>query len=145
MSTYAGTFVFYNAWAKNVFALARPSDTFQMLLCGPSYTPDKAMHSLLADITGEISGAGYARQTLGSVTFNESSGVARFDFSDPQFTASGGSWNVKYWVVFDATAAGSPLIAYGLVDAGGGNVAVTDGNVLKFEVDAVAFFEISVP
>lgn len=142
MTDYAGTFVFYEAWSKNALALARPTDSFEMLLTSPAHTPNAAAHALLADIDNEVSGNGYARQALGSVTFDRTGNVTTFDFADPMFMASGGPWTAKYWHVVDVTAAGSPLVAYGRIDASVDDVVVTSGNRLKLFVDPLGFFDV---
>jgi hypothetical protein len=118
-----------------------------MLLTSSLYVPDAANHSVLADITNEISGNGYARQTLGSVSYAQASGVAKFDFADPVFSASGGSWTARYWVVYDDTVVSpaKPLVAYGLLNSQGGGTDVTlgSGNTLTFQVNANGLFTIS--
>lgn len=119
------------------------SDSFVMGLTTSSYTPSASGHSLLADITNEVSGSGYSRQTLGSVTSSQSGGTYTFDFANPSWTASGGSIVARYWFIFDDTLASDPLVAYGLLDNTPGDVTTTDGNTLTFQVNASGLFTIA--
>lgn len=146
MTSYTGTANIYNSWAeylcKNV-QLA--TDTFKIGLTTSSYTPSQSAHTVLADITNEVSGNGYARQTLGSVTSALSSNVLTFDFADPVFTASGGSIVARYWFIFDDTVASptKPLVAYGLIDQTPADVTTTDTNTLTFNVNASGLFTVT--
>lgn len=133
----------YNKAKKNkntVMNLA--SDTFKVLLTTSSYTPSQTTHEVLADVTNEVSGNGYARQTLGSVTFNESAGTVTFDAADPVFTASGGSITGRYFVIYNDTVASptKPLLFYGLLDTTPADVVTTDGNTLTLVFDAAGIF-----
>ena len=50
-------------------------------------------HEDLADITGELSGSGYARVTLSGVAFNVVDGKGYFDSSDPTFASFTGTFD----------------------------------------------------
>lgn len=144
MANYTGTANVYNSWIERMVEGANlGTDTFKMLLTTSSYTPNQATHDELADITNEVSGNGYARATLGSVTSNLSSNVLTFDFADPVFTASGGSIVARYWVIFDDTMTNDPLVAYGLIDSTPADVTTTDGNTLTIQVNASGLFTIT--
>ena len=61
-------------------------DTFIVGLSTSAYTPDRSAHEALADITNELAGNGYARQTLANVALTEPTlGTWRFDCDDPVF------------------------------------------------------------
>jgi hypothetical protein len=146
MSVYTGSITFYNSWKANMLHAANlSSDTFKMLLTTSTYSPSASSHSVLADVTNEVSGNGYARQTLGSVTSSQTSGTYTFDFADPVFTASGGSIVARYWVIYDDTVSSpsKPLVAYGLIDSTPADVTTTDGNTLTFNVNASGLFTIA--
>jgi len=146
MTIFTGTIQFYHSWKEQIGKTANlGSDTFKILLTTSLYVPDLANHSVLADITNEVSGNGYARQTLGSVIFNQSGGVAKFDFADPVFTASGGNIVSRRWIIFDDTVASpvKPLVCVGLLDSADQDVTVFDGNTLTFNVNAAGLFTLS--
>lgn len=144
MANYTGTTVLYHSWKEYMVEGANlGSDSFVMGLTTSSYTPSASGHSLLADITNEVSGSGYSRQTLGSVTSSQSGGTYTFDFANPSWTASGGSIVARYWFIFDDTLASDPLVAYGLLDNTPGDVTTTDGNTLTFQVNASGLFTIA--
>jgi len=144
MATTTGTLVFYESWMAKIGEAANLSlDVFKVGLTTSSYTPAAATHDELADITNEVSGNGYAKQTLGSVTFAESGGTATFDAADPVFTASGGAIVARYFFVFDESVIGDPLVCYGLLDNSPADVTTTDGNTLTLNLDASGLFTIS--
>jgi hypothetical protein len=144
MATTTGTLVFYDSWMQKLAeAVNLSSDSFIVGLTTSSYTPDASTHDEVADITNEVSGNGYARQTLGSVTFSQSGGTATFDAADPVFTASGGSIVARYYFIFDDDVTGDPLVCYGLLDNTPADVTTTDGNTLTLNLDASGLFTIS--
>jgi hypothetical protein len=144
MANYTGTTNIYNTWVEYMCEGANlGSDTFIMGLTTSSYTPSQTTHALIADITNEVSGNGYSRQTLGSVTSNRSGAVLTFDFANPVFTASGGSIVARYWFIFDDTLASDPLVAYGLIDQTPADVTTTDGNTLTIQVNASGLFTVT--
>lgn len=146
MTIYTGTIAVYNSWKEQIGKSANlASDTFKMLLTTSGYSPNLSVDSVLADITNEVSGSGYTRATLGSVSFTESGGIATFDFADPTFTASGGNIIARRWVIFDDTVASpvKPLMFTGLLDAADADVTVTSGNTLTFNVNASGLFTLS--
>lgn len=132
------TIVVYNSWAeqsaKNAIAA---SDTWIMGLSTSTYTPSQSGHSTLSDITNEVSGSGYARQTLASVTLNRSGAVLTLDFADPVFPASGGDIVAYYWWIYNDTTASDYLVAYGLLDNAPADVTITDTNSLTVIVNAL--------
>lgn len=144
MANYTGSTNVFNSWVEYMAEAANTaSDTFVMGLTSSSWTPSQSSHSLLSDVTNELSGNGYSRQTLTSVTSTRSGAVLTFDFADPVFTASGGSIVARYWFIFDDTVVGDPLVAYGLIDATPGDVTTTDGNTLTINVNASGLFTVT--
>lgn len=145
MTVYTGTIAKYNAWLDNMVESANlSSDTFKIGLVTSTYT-FSASHSTLSDITNEVSGSGYARQTLGSVSSSQTSGTYTFDFADPVFTASGGSIVARRWFIYDdtPTSPADPLCFAGLINNADADVTVTDGNTLTFNVNASGLFTIA--
>jgi len=143
MASYTGTIAFYNSWREYlVEGVNSGSDSFVMGLVTSSYT-FSAGHSTISDITNEVSGNGYSRQTLASVTSSHSSGTYTFDFADPVFTASTGSIVARRWFIFDDTVAGDPLVCSGLIDNADADVTTTDGNTLTFNINASGLYTLT--
>jgi len=146
MTIYTGTIQFYDNWKASIGKEPDLSaDTFKILLTTSGYTPNLSTHNILTDVTNEVSGSGYTRQTLGAVTWSQVGGIAAFDFSDPVFTAAGGNITARRWVIFDDSSAGlvRPLMCTGLLDSSDADVTVTDGNTLTFNVNAAGLFTLS--
>lgn len=132
-----GTINFYNSWKETIFESANMgSDTFFVLLCTSSYSPNASTHSLLSHITNELSGNGYARQTLSGISSSQSSGNYVFDAGNPEFTASGGPLTARYWVLVNDTLANDPLVCFGLLDGTPADVTVPDGSKIIVNWDA---------
>lgn len=142
----AASITFYNSWIEKLAeGVNLESDDFVVGLTTSSYTPDAATHDELADITNELSGSGYSRQTIlaANSTYTNSSGTCTFDAPDVVFTASGGSLVARYAFIYDDTVAGDPLVAYILLDTTPANVTVTDGNTLTLQWNASGIFTIA--
>jgi hypothetical protein len=136
----AGTLNFYNSFTARLgIDISLESDELKIALLTSGYVPN-ADHATFADLTNELSGSGYAEQILTGQSYTQASGIATFDADDPVFQASGGNWTAKYWAMFDNTLADKPLICYGLIDATGINVTVTDGNQLIIFPNVAGFF-----
>lgn len=90
------------------------SDSIKIAL---SNTAPSAANTVLADIT-EIAGTnGYTAGgvALTSTSFTQTSGTAKLAATSPSpsWTASGGAMGAfRYIIIYNATASGSPLIAY---------------------------------
>jgi len=91
------------------------TDTVSVALCTSTYTPNQDTHQYASDLTNELSGGGYSRQTLGTatVTYTGGTNTLKLDGADVTFsglTASG----VRYAVFFMDTGADSvsPLLCY---------------------------------
>ncbi|RUP36252.1 MAG: hypothetical protein EKK60_15495 [Gordonia sp. (in: high G+C Gram-positive bacteria)] len=130
----AGTFTLYDSVAELIAdgTIDLDGDTFKLALLTSSYTPNAA-HDEYADLTNELSTAnGYTSggATLGSVTWNRSSGVATFDSADVVWTASSSGITARYAVLYDDTSSGKKLIGYMLLDSTPANVTATAGNTL---------------
>ena len=133
---------FYNSFSAEIGKAANlVTDSLKMVLLSSSYTPNLA-HSVLSDISAfELSGNGYARQTLGGVSFGQVGGVATFNFSQVTFSASGAGFTARYFAIFDDTVSSpiKPLLCYGLLDdtSGGSDVVVAGGFSVLISPDPV--------
>lgn len=148
MATTTGTLEVYDSYKRDVQngVIDVDSDSFIAGLSSSSYTPNKNTHETLSDITNELSGNGYARQTLTGVALSEpSNGTWRFDANDPVFTAAGGSIVARFWWIFDDTPSSpaDPLCFYGLLDNTPADVTTTDTNTLTMQVNASGFYQLS--
>jgi hypothetical protein len=146
MATYNSSLDWYNDFAeqhgKGVHQLA--SHTLKMLLCSSSYT-FSAAHAVLADISAELSGSGYARQTLANKQWIEASGVGKLTFDNIQFSASGGNLTARRWVLFNDSVSDplKPLICSGLINSADQDVTITDGNIITLNCPAGGLFQLS--
>jgi hypothetical protein len=148
MATTTGTLIVYDSFKRDIQngTIDVDGDTF---ICGLStsvYVPDRSAHETLANITNEVTGNGYARQTLLGVTLTEPvAGTWRFDSDDPVFTAAGGSIVARWWWIFDdtPTSPADPLCFYGLLDNTPADVTTTDTNTLTIQVNASGYYELS--
>lgn len=143
---YSASLQIYTQFKKNLGrSMNLSTDTFKMLLTSNAYVPNLLTDAVLADVLGELSGNGYARQTLGSVAYDEVGDDMKFDFADPVFSATGGNWTARRWVIFDDTVSSptKPLVATGLINSADADVTVTSGNTLTFNVNASGLFVLS--
>lgn len=142
MTSTVATWNFYNTF-KLYFGtvMNMATDAFKVLLTTSSYTPS-ASHSILTDITNELSGNGYARQPLSSVLFTQTSGTATFTSAPFLFTAAGGTLTARYFVIYNDTVSSpvKPLVAYGLLDNTPADVVATDGNSITYTPNASGLF-----
>jgi len=143
MATYTATFDFYENFFEVIAETINLStDTFKIGLTTSSYTPNLATNTVVGDVTNEVSGNGYAQQTLASVTYSQTGGVATFDFANPVFTASGGSIVARRFFIYDDTTASKWLIGTGLLDSTNADVTTTAGNTLTMVVNASGLFTV---
>jgi len=153
MAVLAGSFEWYFSAIHYLWTgrIDTDTDTFKMGLSSVSYVPSKTTHSLLSHITGELSGNGYARQTLtgAAVTPNASpfAALQKLDFNNPVFSAVGGSLVARWWWIYDDTPSSplDPLFCYGLLDATPADVTTLDGNVLTFDINALGLATLEEP
>lgn len=91
--------------------------TAKLSLHTNTYSPNRDTDDFYNDATNELSGNGYARQTLGSktVTYDTASDQVRFDCADVTFSFSAGNtW--RYGVVaIDTAGADTTDPLYGLL------------------------------
>jgi hypothetical protein len=110
--------------------------------------PETEKHSKLRDISNEVKGLGYARQALANISLKRTSekGVSTINLlaDDVTFVADGSDWTAHRYVIYDETVEDSPLFCYGLLDARGKDVLVTDGNSLTVRFDKKGLFGVSV-
>lgn len=82
-----------------------------------TWTPDRDVNDFFDDATNELSGSGYAQQTLASktITYDTASDQVRWDAADVTFSFSASStW--RYGVIFvDTAGAASTDPLYGLL------------------------------
>lgn len=144
MATTTGTINIYDNWLDALCEGANnSSDTFISLLTTSSHTPNQSTHTQISDITNEVSGNGYARDTHGSVSSSQTAGTYTFDADDAVYTASGGSIVARNWHLFDDTLTNDILVAYGLLDNTPGDVTATDGNTITVQWNGSGIYTIS--
>ena len=148
----ADAWVVYNKFKQTLGsgAVDMDADTFKVGLYQSTSNAESAVATIdeLADITNEVAnGSGYTTggATLTGVTWTESSGTVTFDFTDPSWTASGGSIAARFAVVYDDTAT-SPAdapVGYSLLDNTPADVTTTDGNTLTLQINASGMFTLA--
>lgn len=148
MATTTGSLIVYDSYKREMQNknVEIDADTFIVGLSTSTYTPNRSTHEALADITNEVVGNGYARETLTGVALTEPvAGTWRFDSDDPVFTASGGSIVAHYWWMYNDTSTVplDMLCFYGFLDATPLDVTTTDTNTLTLQVNASGYTELS--
>jgi len=122
------------------------TDTFICGLSTVTWVPLVSTHEVLGDVTNEVVGNGYSRQTLTGVALTEPSlGTWQFDANNPVFTAAGGSIVARYYWIFDDTSI-SPadiLFCFGLLDDTPLDVTTTDTNTLTLQVHVQGFYRMA--
>lgn len=119
--------VFLDDLLKGVHDLE--NDTIVALLTTSSYTPNTSTHTQLSDVTNEVSGNGYSRQTLANPSV--SGGV--FDADDISLTASGGDIVSRNLVIFNDTSTNDKLIGYLPLDNTPADYTISDGDTLTIQ------------
>lgn len=145
----AGPFVFYEGFAQRVAdgTIDIDTDILKVALFTSTYTPNAATDVTFSELTNEVAdGSGYTAggDTLASVTWTETGGVATLDAADTVWTATGGSIVAHYAVVYSSTPATNNLIGYFLLDATPADVTVTDTNTLTLEWAASGIITLTV-
>ena len=128
----AGAFQIYHEFKRLVGdkIIDLDTDVFKMGLLLSSYTPALDAHTVLADVTAnESADTDYVRQTLGTVTWDETNGIITWDAADVSFGTSV-DISAKYAFIYDDTpgAPVDPLVCYSDLDTGGGSVSSTNGS-----------------
>lgn len=91
------------------------SDTIKVALLKDTYTPNQDTHDYYDDLTNELTGGGYALQTLTSKTVTYDSGTNKVTFDCADVTFAGlTATDIRYAVFFGDTGSGStsPLLCY---------------------------------
>lgn len=144
----ATAWTFYNSFREWVGdgTIDLDDDTFLLALVGSGYTPDYEAHSVASDLTAELSGNGYARQSLNTTWVRTGAEVA-FDADDAGFLADGGPIAARRGIIIDdtPTSPADPLVCESLLDDTPADVSVTDGNTLTIEFDADGVFTFFTP
>lgn len=126
----AGSVVVYQRalyWINNG-VIDLDSATVQVLLCSAGYTPAPATHSTTADISAEMTTAGYARVSYtptggaGAGIDEQSNSHVRFDIPNVVLSATA-IMSAKYAVICTETT--GRLICYFDLNDGGGELAAT--------------------
>lgn len=115
---------------------------FKIALFTSASNCDTLTHDELADLTNQVAGVnGYTTNgiALSGVTWTNSIGTSTFDFTDVEFTASGGSITARFAVIYDDTVSGDPLLCVCLLDTAPANVTATSGNSLYIRPGSGAF------
>lgn len=97
----------------------------------------------IASATDEVSGNGYAEQTLTNVTWEESGGTVTLDCDAFTFVAAGGDITARYAVIYDDTADGKPVLCHMTLDDTPANVTATDTNSITVTPPAGGIFQVS--
>ena len=131
MATFTGKLygkVFTSLWNKEI---DYDTDTITLIATTSTHTIDQDLHDYVNDLTNEVVGGGYARQTLGTKTVTYTGGTNKhvLDAADSQFTTATFTFrNLHLADTTPATDATRPLIGYQSGDAdvvgGGGNLDV---------------------
>jgi len=113
------------------------SDTIKVSLHTSAYTPDQDAHDFANDLTNELSGGGYAVQTLGTKSINYDTATNHVQLRAANTTFSSLTATFRYIVVWKDTGstATSPLLA--LVDTLGQTVSATNYVVDWDDVEGV--------
>jgi hypothetical protein len=147
MSTYTGTWNFYNSFKEYIGdgSIDLDDDVFKVMLVKSTYTPDADNHSVLADITGEIAATGgYARNSLTGITWTRLAAVLTWDANDSIWSANGADFEAaRYWVLYDDTTPTKILVAYGLINNAPADVIVSDGTDFTLRWDALGLFTLT--
>jgi hypothetical protein len=144
----AASITFYNNWKEAINDAPLRAATVKATLHTSSYT-FAATHNVYADLTNELSTAnGYTNggATLGSVSWDQTSGTATFDAADTVWTASGGSIVARRAVLRIVGTFNSqvdPLIASILLDTAPADVTTTTGNTLTLQWNASGIFTLA--
>lgn len=138
----------YNSFRKNVGdgLIDLDTHTFNVALFLSASNANDVAQTVYTALTSEHANAsGYLTggAALTGVTWNYSGTTATFDFTDPTWTASGGSIICRYAVIYDDTAAGKPLVCFSLLDNSPADVTVTAGNPLTLTINASGCFTLT--
>ena len=93
------------------------SDTFKVMLCTSTYTPDQDLHNYKDDVTNEVTGTGYTAggATILNPAFSYTTGTNVFKWDGDDVSWASSTITARYAVIYDdtpATDATKPLIGY---------------------------------
>lgn len=117
---------------------------FKCALISSSYTPTATHNDFSAQIqTYEVTGNGAAvgGETLTNVVWTDTSGTVKWDADDIEWTASGGTIQARYAVIYHVST--DVPIACCLMDNTPQDVSVTDTNTLTIQLNASGIFNLS--
>lgn len=102
----------------------------------------QSSHQNISDISSyEISGFGYARQTLTNKTFTSTLDLTFFSFDPIQISASGGDLTPAYYALYDEDETNDPLICYGFCDVNSpSGITISDGQIFTLTPDPIFGF-----
>jgi hypothetical protein len=106
------------------------------LLVTSAYTPDNDAHDFVDDVTNELAGSGYARQTLaysGVTRVAKGTNKTRLSSDPVEFLAAGGPLTARRMILFKdtGTPATSPLLCHVLLDSAPADVTAADGEKIR--------------
>lgn len=117
------------------------ADTIKIALLDQGYNPDQDAHEFASDLTNELSGGGYARQTLTAKTtvYDGPTNTLSLGCGDVTFASLTGT-NIRYAVVFKdtGTAGTSPLICF--MDFGSGQTISAQDFVIQIPASGIVQF-----
>lgn len=113
------------------------ADTIKVLLTSSVYVPNVDTHSFLTDVTNELAGSGYGRQTLANKTVTQNNALDKAIFtSDPaDFLAAGGTITARRAVLFHDTGVAGTSELLCCVDFGA-DLSAIDATKLRVGPDA---------
>lgn len=132
--------MFYNTGIKHIGdgLIDLDTDSIKIALLTDAYTPSAA-HEFYSDLTGEVAnGNGYTAggKALTGVTWGFSSPYTVFDAADVTWT--GATITARYAALYDASAAGSPLIM--MLDLGSSFSSSGSDFTIQFDANGIFRF-----
>jgi hypothetical protein len=132
------TFTFYQCFSEDLAEKVHnlDTDTFKWMLSNTA--PNVATHTVRADASEIGAGNGYASGGIDAqISTSRSGSTTTISGVDTVFTASGGAFNsARYAILYNATAAGEPLVGY--IDHGS-SFALPDTKTYTVDVGASLF------
>lgn len=115
--------------------------TVECALLDATYVPAQDTHAHASDLTGELTDASYARQTLTGKTntYDAASNTQHLDAADIVFPALSGTFRYAVILVSTGTASTSPLVAF--TDFGSDQVATGVDVTLTVDSQGVVTFD----
>lgn len=119
-------------------------DSFYVMLCTSSYTPNQGTHAFKSDVTNEVSGTGYTANgaLLASVTYTLTTHVWTWTAGNTTWTTT--TLTARYAVIYDrtpATDAARRLVGY--VDFGGDQTTSSADFVINWNASGIFTITVS--